>query len=62
MAEYEVEVDGYVEEMVESGVGGIYTVEADSVEEAKEIGKEQFVDEFGFDAYVDYIDAYKEDE
>ncbi len=62
MATFEVEVDGYVEETVETSVGGLYTVEAKDEDEAREIGKEQFADEFGFDAYADYVDAYKEDE
>ncbi len=62
MATFEVEVDGYMEEMVETGVGGVYTVEAKDEDEAKEIAESEFADEFGYTAYSDYVYAYEMEE
>ena len=63
MATFEVEVEGYVEETVETGVGGVYTVEAKDEDEAKEIAESEFAEEFGYSAYSDSSYAYEmEDE
>ncbi len=63
MATYEVEVDGYVEELVENPVGGVYTVEAGDEDEAKEIAEAEFSEEYGYSAYSDNTYAYEmEDE
>ncbi len=62
MATFEVEVDGYVEEMVEQGVGGIYTVDAADEDEAREKAEQEFGEEFGFDSYADYVNVYEMEE